>query len=421
MAELTASENVRAQVEHTIGERHLNLASEEGRAQADAVIAQALEDYRAHALTSNGHAAVAEALEQIGRELRDDLLGIGATLARMLLDPVAQEWSINAPDRIFRDNGERIERVTDIVFPNDEAVRRLVERAIEQVEGKRLDRITPMIEARLPDGSRLSAAIPPVSSNRHVIVSIRLHRIALNTLDEYVEAGSISRQAADFLAAAVRARKKIIVCGAAGSGKTTLLNALGEAIPGSRRVVVCEAGAELKLPELLHNCVGYEARPGSADGLPAINLDDLVRSSLRATPATLVVGEVRGREALDMVIAFATGHSGLTSVHGETCEHAIRNLSRFIVTAAPNITSEHALDWLSEIDLIIHCRRPSRYQDGIETFLPRRVDEIVEIQGVEGNRLTLNPLFHGEGTDLHWLGSGPRFLTQLEEAGFNPQ
>src|SRR5579859_5331444 len=184
----------------------------------------------------------------------------------MLSDPEAQEWMINGPRRIFRDNGRQIERVTGIGFADDRELRAFLERLLEQVEGKRLDRITPLIEARLPDGSRLTAAIPPISSNGHVIFTIRRFRLKANTLAELVPLGMLSQQAADFLAACVRARKNIVVCGPVSSGKTTLLNALGGAIPGSERVVVCETGAELRLPDVLHNCVAYEARPDSADG-----------------------------------------------------------------------------------------------------------------------------------------------------------
>ena len=168
----------------------------------------------------------------------------------MLDDQLAQEWMINGPKRLFRDTGERIERVPDLVFDDDRQVRAFVERLLEQVEGKRLDRITPRVEARLPDGSRLTAAIPPVSSNGSTICTIR-RRLAAGTLDELVTLAFLSEQAADFLAACVRAGKNIVVSGRVSSGKTTLLNALGRAIPGNERVVVCESSAELQLPRSL--------------------------------------------------------------------------------------------------------------------------------------------------------------------------
>jgi len=417
VAELSAAEGVRAQVEGALTANQVNLASPDGRERAEALIEEALTAYQAAALTSNGDGSP-EQLDQIRRELRDDLLGLGQLAERMLADPDAQEWMVNGPRRIFKDTGDRIERVTDIALPDDRAAQRILERLLEHVEGKRLDRITPLIEARLPDGSRLTAAIPPISSNGHVIFTIRRFRLKANTLAELVPLGMLSQQAADFLTACVRSRKNIVVCGPVSSGKTTLLNALGGAIPGSERVVVCESGAELRLPDVLHNCVAYEARPDSADGLRGVTLDQLVASALRLNPSRILVGECRGPETMAMLWAFATGHAGMTSVHGESADHGLRNLARFALTAGAHITTEQALDWLREIDIVIHCTRPSGYEHGEQRFLPRQVDEIAEVQGVEGTRLTINPLFEGTGADLQWLGTGPRFLEQLEHAGF---
>ena len=327
----------------------------------------------------------------------------------MLADPLAQEWMINGPKRLFRDTGERIERVPDLVFDDDRQVRAFVERLLEQVEGKRLDRITPRVEARLPDGSRLTAAIPPVSSNGSTICTIRRFRLAAGTLDELVALGFLSEQAADFLAACVRAGKNIVVSGRVSSGKTTLLNALGRAIPGTERVVVCESSAELQLPRLLPNCVGYEARPASPDGLPAVTLETLVSDALRMNPDRILVGECRGPETMAMLWSFATGHAGMTSVHGESAEHALQNLVRFALTSGAPIEAEQALDWVRDVDLVVHCDRPRSFGAGERRFLPRRIDEIVEVAGVEGSRLTLNPLFEGAGSELRWLGSGPAY------------
>jgi pilus assembly protein CpaF len=336
----------------------------------------------------------------------------------MLSDPAAQEWMVNAPTRVFRDNGERIERVPDLVFTDDRQVRAFLERLLEQVEGKRLDRITPRVEARLPDGSRLTAAIPPVSSNGHAICTIRRFRLRAGTVDELVELGFLSSQAAAFLAACVRAGRNIVVAGRVSSGKTTLLNALGKAIPPSERTVVCESSAELQLPQMLANCVGYEARAASPDGLPAVTLEDLVSDALRMNPDRIIVGECRGSETMAMLWAFATGHAGMTSVHGESCEHALRNLVRFALTSGARIEAEQALDWLREVDVVVHCDRPRSFENGERRFLPRLIDEIVEVQGVEGSRLTLNPLFDGTGSNLRWMGVAPAFLDQLERAGY---
>jgi pilus assembly protein CpaF len=421
VAELTSqpAEIVRARVERALASEEVNLASEAGRTRAEQLTEETLRSYEAEAMNGQAPMLAAEQRETIASELRNDLVGLGAIAERMLADPQAQEWMINGPKRVFRDTGERIERVPDLVFDDDRQTRAFVERLLEQVEGKRLDRITPRVEARLPDGSRLTAAIPPISSNGSTICTIRRFRLGAGTLAELVGLGFLSEQAADFLAACVQAGKNIVVSGRVSSGKTTLLNALGKAIPGIERVVVCESSAELQLPRTLPNCVGYEARPASPDGLPAVTLEDLVADALRMNPDRILVGECRGPETMAMLWSFATGHAGMTSVHGESADHALQNLVRFALTSGARIEAEQALDWVREIDLVIHCDRPRSYRDGEKGFLPRRIDEIVEVAGVEGRRLTLNPLFEGAGSELRWLGGGPAYLEALEQAGFN--
>jgi pilus assembly protein CpaF len=409
---------IRARVENALAEEEVNLNSEQGRTRAQELIEQVLRDHEAEALSGQATALAEEERERIARSLREDLVGLGAIAERMLSDPEAQEWMVNAPTRIFRDTGERLERVPDLVFKDDRHLRAFLERLLEQVEGKRLDRITPRVEARLPDGSRLTAAIPPVSSNGHPICTIRRFRLRAGNLDELSRLAFLSEQASEFLTACVRAGKNIVVCGRVSSGKTTLLNALGRAIPASERTVVCESSAELQLPSLLANCVGYEARGASLDGLPAVTLEDLVADALRMNPDRIVVGECRGAETMAMLWAFATGHAGMTSVHGESCDHALRNLARFALTSGARIEAEQALDWLREIDVVIHCDRPRTFVNGERRLLPRVVDEIVEVQGVEGKRLTLNPLFSGTGAGLEYVAPGPVFRDQLEEAGF---
>src|SRR3954468_12411746 len=267
---LEPAEAVRARVERALASEEVNLASEVGRGRTEELIEETLRSYEAEALSGQAPQLDSEHRVAIAAELRNELIGLGAIAERMLADPFAQEWMINGPKRVFRDTGERIERVPDLTFHDDRQVRSFLERLLEQVEGKRLDRITPRVEARLPDGSRLTAAIPPVSSNGHPICAIRRFRLGAGTLAELVELDFLSDPAAAFLTACVRAGKNIIVAGRVSSGKTTLLNALGRAIPGSERIVVCESSAELQLPAILPNCIGYEARPASPDGLPAV-------------------------------------------------------------------------------------------------------------------------------------------------------
>lgn len=419
-APVEAVEAVRLNVEHALATERVDLTSQQGRERTQEIITAAIDTYHAHTLNNGGDGQLSDMeRDALAQALRDDFIGLGTLAERMLADPVAQEWMINGPRVVFRDDGERIERVTDVLFTDDRQVQALIERLLERAEGKRFDRITPMVEARLPDGSRLTAAMPPVSSNGHTICTIRRFRLVANTLDELIEHAFLSEQAAQFLAAAVRAGKNIVVAGPVSAGKTTLLNALGRAIPSSERVVTCESSAELKLPEVLPNCVGYEARPGTIDGLAAITLEKLVAEALRMNPRRIIVGECRGPETMAMLWALATGHAGMTSVHGESAEHALNNLVRFALTSGENIESDQAREWLREIDLVIHCDRPRSHGPSNQHFLPRRIDQIVEVQGVEGHNMTLNPLFTGTGTGLAWAQTAsPTLQRDLQQIGY---
>lgn len=413
------AEAVRSRVESVLASEQVNLTSEAGRERTARVIEDEIAAYRAETLTGGGPELSEQDGAKIARSLRDDFIGLGALAETMLNDPDAQEWMVNSPKRVFRDDGQRIERVPGVIFADDRQVRSFLDRLLEKVEGKQLSRLTPRIEARLPDGSRLTAAIPPISSNGYTICSIRRFRLPAGTLTELVDLDFLSKQAADFLTACVRAGKNIVVAGRVSAGKTTLINALGHAIPGTERVVICESSAELQLPSVLSNCVGYEARPASADGLAAVTLENLVADALRMNPDRIIVGECRGPETMATLWAFATGHAGMTSVHGESAEHALTNLARFaLTTSGARVEGDQALEWLRDIDVVVHCDRPRSYDSGERHFLPRRIDNIVEVVGVEGKRITLNPLFSGTGATLAWDGTGPVFLDDLQRAGF---
>jgi pilus assembly protein CpaF len=147
-------------------------------------------------------------------------------------------------------------------------------------------------------------------------------------------------------------------------------------------------------------------------------LEDLVSDALRMNPDRIIVGECRGPETMALLWSLATGHAGMTSIHGESAEHALQNLVRFALSSGARIEAEQALDWIREVDVVVHCDRPRDFKHGERDFLPRRIDEIVEVVGVEGNRPTLNPLFEGTGAQLRWLGVRPRFATELANAGF---
>jgi pilus assembly protein CpaF len=418
---ISPAETIRARIERALTEEQIDLTGEAGRDRAAELIDECIRAYKSEQLAGDGDLLGEETIDVLRRELRDELIGLGAIAERMLADDDAQEWMINGPHRVFRDSGERIERVTQISFNDDRQLRAFLERLLEKVEGKRLDRITPRVEARLPDGSRITAAIPPISSNGHPICSIRRFRLGASSIGELTELGFLSKQAAAFLSACVRAGKNIVVSGRVSSGKTTFLNALGKEIEAQERVVVCESSAELQLPRVLPNCVGYEARPASLDGLPPVTLEDLVSDALRMNPDRIIVGECRGPETMALLWSFATGHAGMTSIHGQSAEHALKNLVRFALTGGARIEAAQALDWIREVDVVVHCDRPRTFANSERTFLPRRVDEIVEVAGIEGNRPTLNPLFEGQGAELRWLGVRPRFASELAAAGFQDQ
>ena len=345
--------------------------------------------------------------KRLRRELRDDLIGLGAIAERMLSDPDAQEWMVNAPTRVFRDTGERLERVPDLTFTDDRQVRAFLDRLLEQVEGKRLDRITPRIEARLPDGSRLTAAIPPVSSNGHVICSIRRFKLKANSLADLVDARLPLPAGSRLPRRRVRVGKNIVVAGRVSSGKTTLLNALGRAVAASERFVCCESSAELQLPAVLANCVGYEARPGNTDGLPAITLEDLVSDALRMNPDRIVVGECRGPETMAMLWAFATGHAGMTSRPRRirrTRPPKPRPLRAHLRRPHRHPPSTR----LAPRDRPRRPLRPPRHLQQRRTPLPpppRRPDRRTHRH--RRHQPTLNPLFEGAGPNLHYLAQRP--------------
>ncbi len=298
-----AAEAVRQDVRRMLAAEEVDLTREQGRERTLQIIEQTIAEHHAHALTNGNDQLTEQERTELARSLRDDLIGLGAIAERMLSDPIAQEWMVNSPRRVFRDTGERIERVPDLPSHDDRQVRAFLDRLLERVEGNASTGITPRIEARLPDGSRLTAAIPPISSNGHVICSIRRFRLAASTLARAAGLQFLSLEAAEFLAAAVRAGKNIVVAGRVSAGKTTLLNALGRAIPGSRARRRLRVLRRAQLPQMLPNCVGYEASPASAEGLPAVTLEDLVADALRMNPDRIIVGECRGPETMAMLWA----------------------------------------------------------------------------------------------------------------------
>jgi pilus assembly protein CpaF len=296
-----------------------------------------------------------------------ELVGLGV-LEPLLADGSVSDILVNGPDEVWLERHGALER-TGVSFSGPEAIVAAVERVIAPL-GLRLDRASPAVDARLPDGSRLHAVIPPAAVDGPV-VAIRRFVSVVATLDDAIRVGAIDSAGAQILRDAVTGRKNLLVSGGTGSGKTTLLNVLSEVIPAKERVVTIEDAAELRLSG---HVVRLEARPPNAEGAGEITLRSLVRQALRMRPDRIVVGEVRGAEAFDLVQAMSTGHDGsMGTVHANGPEEALWRVETLALTADRNLPADAVRQMLrSAIDLVIHLER----RDGA-----RRVVEITEVSG----------------------------------------
>jgi pilus assembly protein CpaF len=338
--------------------------------------------------------------------VRHRMAGFGA-LTPLLDDPTVEEIWVNEPGRVFVARGGDHE-LTTVVMTGRE-VEDVVERMLAKA-GRRLDRSQPFVDARLPDGSRLHVVIPPITDNWALnvrkFVGLRAH-----TLEELVHLDSCSPGAARFLDAAVRAGLNIVVAGAVGSGKTTLLNCLASAIPGRERVVTCEEVFELHPP--LPDVVAMQCRQRNLEGEGAVTLHDLVRESLRMRPDRIIVGEVRGAEALDMLLAMNSGAGAMTSVHANSAREALRKLTTLPLLAGENVDRRFVAQTVAAcIDLVVFCRRAAGR---------RAITEIVAVADQLGDvdEPTTGQVFAGEGGSLRWTGERPRRVERFAERGID--
>lgn len=279
------------------------------------------------------------------------VLGLGPIQA-LMDDPDITDVLVNGPSEVWVDRGAGLER-SSVSFPSPGAIVAVVERVIAPL-GLRIDRTMPMVDARLPDGSRLHAVLPPASVDSPLI-AIRRFSQRVSDLDDLVAAGTLSSDDAALLVAAVRSRKTLVVSGGTGAGKTTLLNLLAAHIPDNERVVTIEDAAELSLPG---HVVPLEARPANAEGAGEITIRQLVRSALRLRPDRIIVGEVRGAEALDLIIALNTGHRGsMTTVHANSPLEAMWRLQTLAL--ASGVASEQAVtrQLRAAVDLVVQIER----------------------------------------------------------------
>ena len=336
-------------------------------------------------------------------------------LAPLLADPAVSDILVNAPDQVYVERFGRLER-TDIRFRDADHIVRVIERIAARV-GRRIDTAWPMADLRLPDGSRVNATLPPVTVDGPTISIRRFGQRRLRR-EDLLNIGTLSQGILDFLVIAVKARKNILISGGTGAGKTTLLGALAEVIPDSERIVTIEDTAELLLDQ--EHVVRMETRPANIEGRGRILARDLVVNALRMRPDRIIVGEVRGAEALDMLQAMNTGHDGgIGTIHANSTRDALARLETMVLMAGVELPSRAVREQIvSAIHLLVHVRR---YDDGV-----RRIESVAEITGLEGLTPMMQELFgfrrrgkQGRRIVGHFTATGvvPRMVDELREEG----
>ncbi len=343
---------------------------------------------------------------QLINEIASDVLGYGPIDA-ILNDPDVTEVMVNGPNQIYVEKLGKLTR-TDIRFVDATHLRRIIDKIVGQV-GRRVDEATPMVDARLPDGSRVNAVIHPLAIGGPFL-TIRKFSVDPLTEDDLIRFGSFDKRVADFMAGCVNGRLNVIISGGTGSGKTTMLNVVSSYIPSTERIATVEDAAELQLRQ--DHVLSLESRPPNLEGKGQITIRDLVRNTLRMRPDRIVVGEVRGGEALDMLQAMNTGHDGsLTTVHSNSPRDTLSRIETMVLMAGFDLPIKAIREQVSSaVDLIIHV---ARLRDGT-----RRVTHITEVEGMEGDIITLQDLFlfdFGMG-----MAEDGKFLGKLKATGIRP-
>ena len=355
-----------------------------------------------------------DTVEVLFGEVVDELVGYGP-IEKLLNDPTVSEVMVNGPKQVYIERKGKLV-ASEVMFDDDEHVMRVIERIVRPL-GRRVDRKIPMVDARLPDGSRVNIIIPPAALDGPTI-TIRKFATKKLTVDDLISFGSMTPQIADFLKACVVSRLNIVVSGGTGSGKTTLLNVLSGFIPEDERVITLEDSAELQLGQ--PHIVRLEARPPDPDGTGGVSIRDLVKNSLRMRPERIVVGEIRGGESIDMLQAMNTGHDGsLTTLHANNPREAVGRIETMALMGGLEIPLKVIREQIAKaVDLVV---QQARLEDG-----SRKITYITEISGMEGENVVMQDIFKydetlgagGKPMGMKPTGLRPFFTPRLESHGF---
>ncbi|GAA1912346.1 CpaF family protein [Nocardioides lentus] len=352
---------------------------------------------------------------RITQEISDDILGHGP-IEEFLRDPEVSEVMVNGPASVWLERNGRLVP-TDARFDDEDHLRRTIDKIVSRI-GRRVDESSPLVDARLADGSRVNAVIPPLAIDGSALTIRKFSADPLRVAD-LVRFGSLTPRTAEFLDACVRGRLNIVVSGSTGAGKTTTLNVLSDFIPTDERIVTIEDAAELQLQQ--DHVVRLESRPANIEGKGAIHIRDLVRNSLRMRPDRIIVGEVRDASALDMLQAMNTGHDGsICTLHSNGPRDTLSRLETMVLMAGMDLPVRAIREQIaSAVDLVVH---QARFKDGTRT-----ITHITEVERMEGDVITLQDVFvydHSAGFDAHGRAQGrlratglrPKFLEKMAHA-----